>query len=138
MRTREDPELGELRRLGPFEGCTPRELRRIAALGERWTMRAGQLLLMERYRGEQVHVVLEGTAAVSRRGRPVAVAGPGSVLGERGVLFGGDRNATVITQTTVRFLTFGREEFHRLMREHPRVAERIHELAAAHVPSATD
>lgn len=52
--------------------------------------------------GTDVHLVLDGVLDVSVDGDVVAELGPGAVLGERAVLEGGRRSATVTARTPVR------------------------------------
>lgn len=136
MRVQDDVEA--LGALPIFSGCRPRELRRIAALGERHRIPAGELLMLERYRGAQVHIVVEGSARVTRAHEVIGDAGPGAVIGELGVMNGIDRTATVVAETPMRLLTFDEGGFQQLLRDHPRVAERIRGQAAAHASATTD
>ncbi|MGD8200790.1 cyclic nucleotide-binding domain-containing protein [Ornithinimicrobium sp. W1679] len=52
--------------------------------------------------GTDVHLVLDGVLDVSVDGDPVAELGPGAVVGERAVLEGDRRSATVTARTPVR------------------------------------
>lgn len=121
-----------------FAACRRHELRRIAALAEPTRARPGELLMLERYRGAQVHLVVEGTARVIRGGATVATAGPGAILGELGVLRGIDRTATVVAETPMRLMTFDADGFLALVRDHPSVARSVHEQAAAHTAAAAE
>jgi hypothetical protein len=63
---------------------------------------AGAVLTTQGEAGDEVFLLLDGVVAVEVDGRPLAEIGPGAVLGERAVLEGGMRTATVTAVTPVR------------------------------------
>jgi CRP-like cAMP-binding protein len=70
-----------------------------------------------------VFLVLDGVMSVEVKGSSVAQIGPGAVLGERALLEGGRRTATIRTVTPCRVATISGEELD------PRM---LSELAEAH------
>jgi Cyclic nucleotide-binding domain/Mycothiol maleylpyruvate isomerase N-terminal domain len=59
----------------------------------------GQVLVRQGDPAEDLFLVLDGVVRVDVDGEPIAELGPGSVLGERAVLEGGRRTATVVAVT---------------------------------------
>ena len=65
-------------------------------------IKAGAALLREGEPGEELMLVLDGIVRVDVGGRRVAEYGPGSIHGERAILEGGRRTATVTAASPVR------------------------------------
>ena len=65
-------------------------------------LRAGQLLIDQGGTGDEVFLVLDGVLRVEVDGREVGEVGPGAVVGERAVVEGGARTATLRAVTPVR------------------------------------
>ncbi len=64
--------------------------------------RPGEAMLTQGETGSEVLLILDGIVEISVDGEAVAVAGPGSIMGERAALEGGVRTATVRAKTPVR------------------------------------
>lgn len=64
---------------------------------------------------------------------PIAVLGPGAVLGEMALLDGAPRAATVTAVTPVQAAGLARRGLERLIDEHPRVAARLMVVLAQHM-----
>lgn len=73
-------------------GARP-ELRRVAS---------GQTLTQQGRPGDELYLVLDGVLTVEVDGEAVAEVGPGAILGERAVLEGGHRTATLRATTPAR------------------------------------
>ena len=69
---------------------------------ERRTVKQGETLMREGEPGEELFLLLDGIVDIEVNGEPVAEVGPGALLGERAVLEGGKRTATVLAKTPVR------------------------------------
>ena len=63
------------------------EIRRVAE---------GDLLTEQGQAGDEVFLILDGVVDVEVDGEPLAEFGPGAILGERAVLEGGRRTATLV------------------------------------------
>ena len=96
-------------------------------------VRAGSIFIEE---GESVHtdymvLLLDGDVRVDtgaqppREGTVVNVIGPGSLIGEMGLLDGGPRSATCTAATDLLVAVLSRESLRRLMDENPGVAARL-------------
>lgn len=66
------------------------------------TVASGQTLVQEGDEGADVYLLLDGILLVEVGGRAVAQVGPGAVLGERALLEGGRRTATLTAATQCR------------------------------------
>jgi hypothetical protein len=85
---------------------------RLMRHGRRPTIRrlpAGAVLAEQGAPGQSLYLLLDGVLSVSVHGEPVAEVGPGAVLGERAVLEGGTRTATLTAVTPVRVAEAGRD-----------------------------
>jgi hypothetical protein len=87
------------------------------------SLAAGRALVTEGDEGSDVFLVLDGVMSVEVKGSSVAQIGPGAVLGERALLEGGRRTATIRTVTPCRVATISGDELD------PRM---LSELAEAH------
>lgn len=131
MRTRTHPVVDVIAQVPLFADLSHRDLQRVAEHAELLHFRAGNTVLLERYHGEQLHVVLDGEAEVRRGGALLAVVGPGALIGEVGMLTGADRNATVVARTALRTLALDATAFAELIR-HPRIAAALKDEARRH------
>lgn len=132
-RSQAHPHIGVLRSFPLFDGVEDDHLREFAERAETVTAPEGELLMLERFRGEQFLLVLEGTATVHRGATHIATVGPGDFLGEMGLLQRSDRTATVVARTPMKLLVLGEEGFRDLLRDVPEVGRRIREEAALRV-----
>jgi CRP-like cAMP-binding protein len=87
--------------------------------------REGQMIVVEGQPGVGFHLLLEGTAIVSRNGRKLRTLGPGETFGDIAVIDGGPRSASVQAATQLRTLSLPPWEFKPLLLEHPRIAYRL-------------
>ena len=89
--------------------------------------------------GAHLLLVLEGEVTVETGTAlpglevPIAVLGPGSVLGEMAPLDGAPRSATVTAVTPVQAAGLARRGLERLIDEHPKVAARLMVVLAQHM-----
>ena len=133
-----DVRLEMLARVPMFSACSKKELQLIARRADPLDIDKGQLLVKEGTPGHEFFVIIDGKAKVTRRGRQVAVLGPGSFFGELALLDTAPRNATVTAQTPMEVLILGQREFSGLLAEVPAMsnkvmkgmARRLHELDA--------
>jgi hypothetical protein len=87
------------------------------------TIDQGKKLVKEGDPGSDVYLLLDGILSVEVGGTAVAQVGPGAVLGERALLEGGRRTATLIAATRCRFASINGSEID---------PELLAELAAGH------
>ena len=70
--------LEHLRNVSLFQGCSTKELDRIAKASEEVKMTAGSLIVDQGQTGREAFVVLSGTVTVRRNGKKVGSYGPGT------------------------------------------------------------
>jgi CRP/FNR family cyclic AMP-dependent transcriptional regulator len=104
--------IEQLRSVALFSGCGDRQLWRIAALTTEHRVQAGRVLTVAGELGDEVFVVIEGTATVSRDEVVLGTVGGGSFFGEISLLDGSGRTATVTADTDMVLLALSRSEFH--------------------------
>ena len=88
------------------ESALEREISRKLMAGklipERRTLDAGETLVEQGAPGDELYLVLDGVLGVEIGGEEVAEIGPGALVGEKALLEGGTRTATLRAQTRCR------------------------------------
>ena len=82
----------------------------------------GSVVLTEGDEGAGMFMVFRGTAAVERRGEPIAIVGPGESIGEIALLDGQPRMATVRAQDDLRTGFLTSSDFLDVLESSPEVA----------------
>jgi cyclic nucleotide-binding protein len=72
------------------------------AIPERRALEPGETLVEQGAPGDELYLVLDGVLAVGINGDEVAEIGPGAIVGERALLEGGTRTATLSARTRCR------------------------------------
>jgi len=108
-----------------FAALSRKELGMIARRGEDVSVKAGKVLCSEGEMGHQYFVILAGHASVTRRGRRIAMLGPGAGFGELSLLARQPRNATVTASTDMELVVLGQREFAGLIDEVPGFARKL-------------
>ena len=108
-----------------FEGLSKKALQQIASMSKERHFRPGDEVTVESTRGARFHLILEGTAAVKKRGREVAKLGPGDTVGEMALIDEGPRTATVVALEPLRTLTLASWNFRALLRAEPTIMEKL-------------
>lgn len=119
-----------------FSACSKKELAKIAKASDQVSLADGHVLTTQDASSREAFVILEGQVQVKRNNRKVATLGPGSMIGELGLLDRGPRTATCTADGPVDVLVLGPREFSGLLDEVPTIshklmkalAERIREL----------
>ena len=118
-------DTGWLSSVAFFEGFSEDELSAVSALGERVEAKAATEIIDQGRVGDACYVIVEGTANVFIRGEFVASVGPGSMTGEMALVEHRPRNATVVAETDMVLVSFGTEEFKKLLERSPHTNERV-------------
>jgi MFS family permease len=105
------PEVGLLRNLPIFAPLPLAVTELLAAEMEPRSFPAGAVVMREGEAGDDFHVIVKGTAAVSVRGVPRPTLGAGDCFGEIALLRDVPRTATVTAVQPLRTLSLGREQF---------------------------
>lgn len=108
-----------------FSTCTPRELRLVRCHLDEVTAKAGTVLTEEGAIGREFFFIVEGRASVRRRGRKVALLGPGDYFGELALLDRKPRSATVVADTDMALLNMTQREFWTLLEDVPPLSRKL-------------
>ncbi|MGH8935820.1 MAG: Crp/Fnr family transcriptional regulator [Acidimicrobiia bacterium] len=108
-----------------FSGLSLKQLNELARNVEEVPVPRGTMLAREGQAGNEFFVVLEGKAAVRRRGRRIATLGEGDYFGEMSILDGAPRSATVAAETDGVVLVIRRREFSALLDSVPGLLKKI-------------
>ena len=131
-----DEKLELLKRVPLFGSCGRREIERVGMLAEEVDLPKGRVLMRQGERGEEMFVLVEGSAEVSRDGHVIARQGPGQFFGEIALLDGGPRTATVELAEDSRLLVVSRRDFQSLIYEFPEIRLKVLEALAHRVRTA--
>jgi CRP/FNR family transcriptional regulator, cyclic AMP receptor protein len=102
-----------------FEGLSKRNLKKLASLAEMADFMEGASIVKEGQLGDSFFVAITGQAKVTVKGRTVHRILPGDHFGEISLLDGGERTATVTTETPMTLLMIDRKPFLKLLEDDP-------------------
>jgi CRP/FNR family cyclic AMP-dependent transcriptional regulator len=102
-----------------FEGLSKKQLKQIAGLAELVNYMEGHSVVREGDIGDSFFVALAGQAKVQVRGKTVHRILPGDHFGEISLLDGGERTATVTTETPMTMLMISRANFLKTLERDP-------------------
>jgi CRP/FNR family transcriptional regulator, cyclic AMP receptor protein len=122
---RDDRKLQLLKKVPLFDECTNAELAQIATLASAFYVPPGTPVIREGAPGEDLIVLVDGTAEVTRKGRAVDTIGPGDFVGEIALVAGRPRNAMVRTTSKTLLLSIDSRRFWRLLEITPMLQMRI-------------
>jgi CRP/FNR family cyclic AMP-dependent transcriptional regulator len=108
-----------------FDELTKRDLLRVIDQSKELEHAPGRVIVVEGSPGVGFHLVLEGTAVVTRNGRRLRTLGPGESFGDIAVIDGGPRSASVTADTQLRVLSLPPWQFKALLLEHPQIAYKL-------------
>jgi CRP-like cAMP-binding protein len=130
--------VAQLRNVPLFDRCSKRDLSRLAAKLRFEQVDAGHVLLTAGAPSRNLYLIVAGTAAVERDGRPLATLGPGDVVGELGVLLDRPRNATVRAETPIEWLVLDRASLRSTIDEVPGLGWKLLQSVAARLDGLAD
>lgn len=111
-----------------FAGCSDDELALLAETSYPLAFDAGESLVNQDEPSPDAFVIAEGTAEVVVDGEVVATLGPDAVVGERGVLTGESRAATVTATSHLGVQVLSTERLRSIIESNPVAAARMHEF----------
>ena len=94
-----------------FASCSRAELKALDANATFRSVGVGRELVREGETGDELFILIDGTARVIRGGRIVDQLGPGDFFGELALLDPAPRNATVTATSEFDLLVVGRAQF---------------------------
>ena len=104
-----------------MQGMTDRTLEAIADLTSEVKFAPGQVIVREGDVGDTFYVITSGSAVVERNGSRLRELGEGDFFGEISLIDGQPRTATITANAKVQALALDRDDFQRLIDQHPSV-----------------
>jgi glucose-6-phosphate 1-dehydrogenase len=120
---------GVLEKVPLFAQSSPVLLRGMALVLRPAVFAAGEEIVRQGEPGSEMYILARGEVKVRDGARVLATLGPGGVFGERSLLLSEPRSATVVAKTQVDAYVLGKTEFLRVLREHPRFARSMLDVA---------
>lgn len=108
--------------VGLFRDLPRAQLKRLALVSREVSHPAGKEVAAEGSAGVAFHVILEGSATVSKGGRELRTLGPGDSFGEISMIDGKPRSATVTAVEPLKALAIPHLNFMRVVDEDPSFA----------------
>jgi CRP-like cAMP-binding protein len=108
-----------------FRGLSKRQLKHLAGFCEVADYMAGHSIVREGEPGDAFYVVLSGQAKVTSGKRTLTRMMPGDHFGEIAVLDGGERTATVWSETPMTLLILRRQQLKKALADDPDLAHHM-------------
>lgn len=134
----DSPHPGKARRARPKQARPMDLLEIFTDTTDLETYPAGSVIIEHGTRGETMFVVVEGEASISLKGRELAIARPGEIVGEMALLSADPRSATVTALTDCKLATIDQSSFDSLLRSVPNFASFVMTLMASRLRRAYD
>jgi CRP-like cAMP-binding protein len=134
---RREERVAWLRRVPLFAELSAAQLTSIAPLVEEVDTPAGQVLLRQGEFGQELLIIVDGAAEVTRDGQHVRDLGPGDVLGEIALLDGKPRTATVTTREPTTVLSVKKRAFDTMLDRVPGLPHELLRALATRLRDAT-
>jgi GNAT superfamily N-acetyltransferase len=118
--------------LSLFGGLDEEQVNRLAGVCTLARFRPGEVIFREGQKGEEMHLVLEGEAAIARAeaSEPVGVVTRGECLGEMSLLTAAAHSATATARTPVETAVLGHRDLAELIRLRPDIGLHIYRSLA--------
>jgi CRP/FNR family transcriptional regulator, cyclic AMP receptor protein len=127
---------GKLAALPIFQGLTNRQLKRLVEESRRSEHQPGHEVATEGEGALSMHLILGGTAEVTRGGQAVRTLGEGDHFGEISMIDGKKRSATVTAVTSLQTLAVPHFAFEQLLKDEPGFAATLLVLLCARLREA--
>ncbi len=118
-------KVERIRAVPLFSECSAEELEVLAREARELRLPPESTLTSEGERGEELYVIVEGTAEVRKHDRTINRLGPGDFVGEIALFTGARHTATVTTTSHAHLLVLDRPAFHHLIEHMPSVRRGI-------------
>lgn len=125
-----DPKLAVLRSVDLLEDVPASRLASLAMQADEVDVRAGTVLIRQGRLNRHAYLVVSGTLSVEVDGSPVALVGPGSIVGERSALHREPTNATVVVAEDATVLAVDHRALLGAMSDVPSFGDRIRSITA--------
>jgi CRP/FNR family cyclic AMP-dependent transcriptional regulator len=121
-------DSARLKEVDLFASFPDEDVERLAAVADEVSIDEGESLVRAGTPPDQLYVIEDGTVEVRRDDETIATLGPGDVVGERGVMKRGLRNATVVATSPVRAIFVTSDQVRQLRHDHPDLDERLRSI----------
>lgn len=129
-----DDDIRVLSGVRLFEGFTQEQLRLLAFGAETAVLPAQRRLYREDDEADSAYVVAAGSIVLHREAdkarTPIAVVGPGAILGELALIADTRRMTSAFAATDSQVLRISRRMFRRILEEYPDLAVHLHKRIA--------
>jgi CRP-like cAMP-binding protein len=125
-----DEYLNHLASIPLFSECDKKQLAEIGKLATEIEIPGGREFIKEGDFAQEMLVIVEGTATVTRGGQKLATLGPGDVVGELALLSHRPRNATVTSDTKLDILVIDSGAMDALLDDIPGLAKTLLKVVA--------
>jgi CRP/FNR family cyclic AMP-dependent transcriptional regulator len=122
---RTDVDAARLKEIDLLANLPEEDLDRLAGVVDEVSIEEGETLVRAGTPPAQLFFIEEGTVEVKRDDDVVATLGAGDVVGERGVVERGLRNATVVATSPVQAVFLTGDQLRLLKQDHPEVEQRL-------------
>jgi CRP-like cAMP-binding protein len=112
---RRDLFLEQLGEVPLFSALSKKDLQSVARRADLVSAPPGKVLVTEGAAGSEFFAILAGRARVERRGRQVALLGPGNFFGDLALLDRAPRNASVVAETDMELARLNQRAFDALL-----------------------
>lgn len=121
-----------------FSMLPEKEVAELARRAHEWTVPAGTVVTDVDQAGVSFGVIVDGQAAVSVRGQPVRILGPGDYFGEMALIDESFRyrSAKIIAETELHCLMFAKWGFRHFAMSHPQTVWALLEMMAKRLRDA--
>ncbi len=121
--TLDESDRAQLRRAPLFAELSEEDLDGVTSSAEPVELAAGDLLAAQGEPGDALYVIVSGELQIVKRSRstdvPIAVVGPGEIVGEMSIFEAQPRNASVRAIVPARVIRIGRDEILGILRTRP-------------------
>jgi CRP/FNR family cyclic AMP-dependent transcriptional regulator len=133
MRLHRDAKAELIRTIPLFADCTSEQLARVSSIADEIDFSEGRRLTKESSPGQEVVVLVEGTAEVRQGDQVINRIGAGEFVGEIALVTGQPRTATVVATSPVHALVIEGHAFQRLLGEAPDIRAKVERAAWEHL-----
>src|SRR3954468_9470411 len=119
-----------------FRDLSKAQLKRLASTSIEVSHPSGKVVATEGRGGLAFHLIIEGSATVSKDGRELPPLGPGDYFGEISMIDGRPRSATVTALEPLKAMAIPHQEFEAVIDEDPEFARRLLKTLCARLREA--
>ncbi|MFL5866390.1 MAG: cyclic nucleotide-binding domain-containing protein [Thermoleophilaceae bacterium] len=121
-------DAARLKKIDLLASLSEEELDRLANVAGEVSVEEGDELLQAGTPPYQMFAIEQGEVEVRRNGETLATIGEGEVVGERGMITRGLRNASAVATGPVRAIFLTEDQVRKLERDHPEVEQRLRSI----------